>query len=311
MESISVVIPVYGCPKALVVLTERLSKTLRNITEQYEIIYVNDGCPLDSWLHISKIFVDNLNIVGINLSRNFGQHNAISAGLHQAKYEWVVVMDCDLQDQPEEIPKLLKKAHAGYDVVLAQRTLRDDNFIKKLSSKIFYTILSYLTDSKIDSSLSNFGIYHRRVVDVFLRMKERSSVFSLLVRWMGFKIGFSSVVHNRRYTGSSSYTIRKLFHTAFDIIISFSDKPLWLIIKLGGLISLVSFSFSVYFFLKWLSADQVLVGWTSLIISIWFLGGILMMILGIIGIYLAKVFEETKERPNYIIKELLEYNSKN
>ena len=155
---ISVVIPVYGCSSVLQELHQRLLKALLPITDSFEIIMVNDACPEDSWAEIKLLAKKDQRVIGINLSRNFGQHRAITAGLDRAAGEWVVVMDCDLQDRPEEIPKLYNKAQEGFDVVFGRRVRRKDTVLKRLGSSFFYTTLSYFTDSPMDSSIANFSI---------------------------------------------------------------------------------------------------------------------------------------------------------
>jgi len=300
---ISVVIPVYGCRTSLLELYIRLKKTLEQLTSNFEIIMVNDASPDGAWETIKELSIKDNRVKGIDFSRNFGQHYAITAGLDCAKGEWIVVMDCDLQDQPEEIINLYNKALEGFEIVYAQRTERQDNFFKKLNSKLFYKVFSYLTNTKQDSSVANFGIYKLVVIKAILQMKDSVKYFPTMSQWVGFKKAYLPVSHDKRLLGKSAYNFKSLLNLAFNNIISFSDKLLKLVIKLGFLVVLVSIFLAIYYFVKFLLGDIVILGYSSLIISIWFLSGINIMIVGIVGIYVGKVFDKVKDRPNYIIKE--------
>ena len=304
MPFISVVSPVYNAEKTLLLLVERVESVLLKTTSEYEIILVEDGGPDDSWSIINNLAKANNKILGIKLSRNFGQHNAITAGLSYASGEWVIVMDCDLQDVPEEIPRLLQKAEEGYDIVLAKRQTRKDHFFKKLSSRLFYATFSYLTETKQDHTVANFGIYHKRVINAILSMGDEIRYFPTMVQWVGFKKTAIEVEHAERAEGKSSYTFKKLLLLAFNNIIAFSDKPLRLTIKFGLSLSILSMFVGFYYLFLYFSGRITEVGFTSLIISLWFLAGIIILILGILGIYLGKAFEKIKNRPTFIISHL-------
>jgi len=301
---LSVVIPVYKCDQCLNELFQRLSSTLQQIDEKYEIILVNDASPSNDWAAIKALADYDSRIHGINLSRNFGQYKAITAGLDYSSGEWVVIMDCDLQDQPEEIVKLFDKAKEGYDFVVGKRSRRKDKLVKRVSSKLFYKFFGYMTDSIQDESISQFGIYHRKVIDSVLKMREKLKFFPTMVRWVGFNSTTINVEHATRRNGKSSYSYRKLFSLAVDVIIAFSDKPLRIIIQLGLLIAVISFGYAFYIFYGAIFGERSIEGWASLIVSIWFLSGITIFILGIIGTYLCRIFDEVKNRPVYIIDEV-------
>jgi polyisoprenyl-phosphate glycosyltransferase len=302
---ISIVSPVYRAERIVPFLVEEIEKYVKDITENYEIILVEDGSTDKSWEAIEQQTIKNKRVIGIKLSRNFGQHYAITAGLNAAAGEWVVVMDCDLQDAPSEIKNLYQKAQQGYDLVFAQRTLRQDNFIKIQFSKLFYKIFSYLTETKQDASIANFGIYNRKVVDAILSMKDYIRYFPTMAQWVGYKKAFLPVTHNEREIGKSSYNFRSLFKLAINNIISFSDKPLRLTIKMGFLIASTSFVVGIYYLIKYLLGSITVSGYASLILSIWFLSGIIIAVLGIIGLYVGKVFEKVKDRPMYVIEKKL------
>lgn len=302
-HSFSVIIPVYGCNTCLTELVVRLQQALQDITNDIEIILVNDASPDNSWEVISELCKTNKFVKGINLSRNFGQHYAITAGLEHSKGEWCVVMDCDLQDQPEEIKKLYNGINDEYDIVLAQRKVRKDKFLKRLSSKLFYRVFGFLTDTKLDHTVANFGIYHRKVIDAFLAMKDETRFFPTMIQWVGFKKIYIPVEHNNREAGNSSYSFKQLMKLARNNIIAFSDKPLFLTIKIGFFISAISFLVGIFYLIQYFLGNITELGFTSLIISIWFLSGIIISILGIIGLYLSKVFDKVKNRPQYIVKD--------
>lgn len=305
---ISIVTPTYKCSNCIEELYKRLVAEIEKLTDSFEIIFVNDGSPDNDWEIIEKTVKEDKRVKGIDLTRNFGQHYAISAGLNHASGDWIVVMDCDLQDRPEEIENLYKKAHEGYDIVFAKRELRKDGFLKKLTSKLFYKTLSYLTGVKQDETVANFGIYSRKAIDSVKQLKENLRYFPVLIRWVGYNSTSIAVEHNANNTRRSSYDLKKLLHLAFNVMISTSNKPLKLVTGLGMIISLTSFVFAVYLFIRALSGDYLIAGWPSLIVSIWFLSGIIILTLGVLGLYLGKTFDEVKNKPVYIIRNLVNFD---
>lgn len=300
---ISVVIPVYKAESCLDELYKRLKNAISTISENFEIILVEDCGGDHSWQVIERLSQQDTRVKGIQFSRNFGQHYGITAGIDYCSGEWVVVMDCDLQDAPEEIPRLYAKAQEGYDIVLASRTNRQDKFLKKLTSRLFYSLLSYLADTEYDGSHGNFRIMSKPVVENFKAMREQLRFFGGLVQWMGFPTASVEVIHHERYEGQSSYTFKKLLKLAIDTIIAFSDKPLRVAVKFGFLLSLLSFAYGAYIFGHALMHGSSVQGWSSLIVSIYFIGGIIISMLGIIGIYLGKAFDQIKGRPLYIVRK--------
>ncbi len=240
-------------------------------------------------------------VTAIRLSRNFGQHFAICAGLEMAKGEWVVVMDCDLQDLPEEIENLYKHAITGFDIVLGKRTNRQDSLIKQLKSKLFYKLFSFLTDTKQDSSVANFGIFNRQVVNAVNQMGDYFRVFPILVQWVGFSRDFIDVKHGKRIHGISNYSNKKLLQLAFDMIISFSDKPMKIGLKLGLYISIGSIFLALFYFIYYFLGFIKVPGYTSLAILISISTGLIITFLGLLGSYLAKISLQVKNRPKYII----------
>lgn len=299
---ISVVVPVYRAEHCLDELYQRLRATLECITENFEIVLVEDCGGDNSWKVIEGLAAADPRVRGIQFSRNFGQHYGITAGLDHCDGDWIVVMDCDLQDRPEEIPRLYEKAQEGYDVVLARRGVRRDPLLKRVTSWLFYKIFCYFTDTEYDGQTGNFRIISRKVVANYRRMGEQLRFFGGLVQWMGFPTGSIEVEHAERFEGKSTYTFAKLWKLATENIIAHSDKPLRLAVRFGFLMAFFSFFYGAYILVNAFLNDSALPGWSSLIVSLYFIGGIIITILGILGIYLGKTFDEGKKRPLYIIR---------
>lgn len=305
---LSVVVPLYKCAPFIKELTERLIKSLSSISPNFEVIFVNDNSPLNDWELVKEVSRKNERIKGINLSRNFGQHYAITAGLEHANGDWVVVMDGDLQDQPEEIKNLYNKSVEGYDIVFAKRKDRKDSFFKRMGSKLFYKVLAYLTDTEQNAEIANFGIYSKKVVQAILSMRDYTRYFPTMVKWVGFNSAEIIVTHNEREEGKSGYSFSTLLKLALNTILSFSDKPIRLTVKLGIIISCLAFIFALYVLYRSLTHQISVSGYSSLIISIWFLSGIIITTLGIVGLYIGRMFDQVKNRPTYIVKDSLNLN---
>ncbi len=306
MVDISVVIPVYMAEQCLEELYVRLTNSLSSITDSYEIILIEDAGPDSSWEKIVDLAARDKKILGIQFSRNFGQHYGITAGLDVCKGEWVVVMDCDLQDMPEDIPRLYDKAKEGYDVVVGKRKRRSASFLRRVIVNIFYSIFRYLSGTNYDGSVGNFRIISRDVVENVCKFREQLRFFGVMVDWLGYPTGAIEIEQDQSVRGESSYTYRKLISLAFGAIIAYSDKPLWLAVKLGFLVSAVSVFAGLNIIYKYFSLGVPVVGWSSLMVSIFFLGGIIIALIGIIGVYLGKTFDEVKRRPLYVVRRVTE-----
>ncbi len=306
MPLISVVVPVYKGAACIEELYRRLAAALGTLSQDFEIVLVEDCGGDRSWELIQTLAKRDPRVRGFRFSRNFGQHYGITAGIDQARGDWVVIMDCDLQDAPEEIPNLYRKAQEGYDVVLALRTERKDPLFKRFTSWLFFKLFRYLSGLDYNGDAGNFRIISRKVADSYREMRENLRMFGGLVTWMGFPTASIEVQHAERLAGQSTYTFGKLLKLASDTIIAYSDKPLRLTVNFGILISLVSFAFGLYIIIQYMFYGQSVAGWSSLMVSLYFLGGVIISILGIIGIYLGKVFDEVKRRPLYIIADRTE-----
>ena len=302
---ISIISPVYNASEILNTLIERIIQNVELITDNYEIILVEDGGSDNSWDVIKNISKFNSKIKACQLSRNFGQHYAITAGIDISNGDWLIIMDCDLQDRPEEIINLYQKANEGFDIVLARREFRKDTKLKKIYSLLFYRILGYLTGTNQDETIGNFGIYNSKVIREVKKMNESIRYFPTMIKWVGFNTTTINVKHSLRNSGKSSYNFKKMLNLAVDIILAYSDKPIRLIIKLGLVISLISFLLSIFTFYKWIIGDIQVSGYSSLIISIWFLSGFIITTLGLVGLYIGKIFEGVKKRPLYIINNTI------
>ena len=303
MPVISIVSPVYRGEKMVHELVCRIQKNVSGFTEDYEIILVNDASPDNSWQAILQECSIDHRIKGINLSRNFGQHRAILSGLQYAKGDWVIVMDCDLQDKPEEISTLYKKALEGYDVVFAQRVERKDNLLKRMSSTIFYSVFRFLSGVKFDNQVANFGIYKQSVIRTVRNMPERDRSFPVQVSYVGFKTTHIPVTHGQRQEGGSSYTLKTLLKYASGIIISNTTKPMRLMVALGFILSFLSMMMAFYNVIAYFCHMIEVPGFTTTVFSIWFVGGMIMMQIGIVGIYIGKVFDQVKGRPLYVVMD--------
>lgn len=303
MPVISIVSPVYRGEKMVHELVCRIQKNVSGFTEDYEIILVNDASPDNSWQAILQECSIDHRIKGINLSRNFGQHRAILSGLQYAKGDWVIVMDCDLQDKPEEISTLYKKALEGYDVVFAQRVERKDNLLKRMSSTIFYSVFRFLSGVKFDNQVANFGIYKQSVIRTVRNMPERDRSFPVQVSYVGFKATHIPVTHGQRQEGGSSYTLKTLLKYASGIIISNTNKPMRLMVALGFILSFLSMMMAFYNVIAYFCHMIEVPGFTTTVFSIWFVGGMIMMQIGIVGIYIGKVFDQVKGRPLYVVMD--------
>ena len=300
---LSIVSPVYNGENILEELVCRIEDNISKITSDYEIILVNDCSPDKSLEKIHEICARNIKVKGINLSRNFGQHYAITAGLSKSSGEWVIVMDCDLQDQPEEIPNLYNKAKEGFDSVFAQRVERKDTFLKKLSSTLFYLVFSFLTGTKQDKRVANFGIYNRKVVNAILSMGDSIRYFPIMAQWVGFRKYYLPVKHAERQSGKSTYSLVKLLRLAGDNMIGFSERPLKMMLNFGFYIVVISLLVALWYFIKWALGLIAVDGFTTMVISIWLAVGILTMMLGVTGLYIGKIYDRVKGRPLFIIED--------
>ena len=302
---ISVVVPVYGCPAAVKPLASRLHATLSRITEDFEIILVNDACPRNSWEQIRQVCAQDPHVVGVELSRNFGQSMAITAGMDYASGNWIVLMDCDLQDRPEEILTLYQKAQEGYDVVFARRKDRKDNALVKFFSRAFFKVYDYFTDGNYDSSICNFCISRKEVIRQYCLMREHNRDYTIYLKWLGYRQTAIDIEADPRFEGKSSYSFRKKVKVATDLITAQSNKPLLFSVNAGFVIAILSLLYGLIRIILYMTTGYVPEGWTSLIVVLCFLAGVILISNGILGIYIGYIFNEVKQRPLYVIRSVL------
>jgi len=305
MPHITVVSPVYQAEGCLHELHRRLTTALRSITDDFEIVLVDDGSRDRSWQVIAELAKLDRCVKGIKLSRNFGQHFAITAGLDYARGDWVVVMDCDLQDQPEGIPELYRKVQEGYDIAWARRVRRQDSGLKKLSSNFFRSVFNALGDVKHDRSASNYSISSKRVIECVRGFREHNQSFPLFLSSVGFREAFVDVEHATRLSGRSAYTWSRLLRLGTNWVVSYSNRPLHIAIWTGLTLSLVALVFAVALVVRYLFQSVRVTGWTSLMVALLFFSGLLLANMGLMGLYIGKVFDEVKSRPLYFVQETM------
>ena len=301
---IAVIVPVYNSIETLPNLIVRLESTLSEITEGYQIILVDDRGPQPVWPVIAEHAKQNRRIVGLRLSRNFGQHGAITAGLRFAEADWYIVMDCDLQDRPEDILLLYKAAkEGGYDSVLAVRGDEDIKGRKKLGSRLFNFVLNKLADIPVSTDVGNYRIFNHKMAEAYRLYTEQMRLFPALMSHLGFDIGRVEVKRPARAAGKSGYSFAKLFELGFDSIVSNTIKPVYFMATFGFLVSAAAMLYTLALIFRKLVFDISAEGWASTMAAILMLGGIQIFAISFVGIYVGKVFFEVKRRPIAIVTE--------
>ncbi len=300
---ISVIVPIFNEEKIIPELYMRLYQSISKISDRYEFIFVNDGSKDNSLLELMKLSTQDSKVFFINFSRNFGHQIAVTAGLDASKGNAVVIIDGDLQDPPEIIPDLFKKYEEGFNVVYARRHERKgESVFKKVTAKLFYRILKRITEIDIPLDTGDFRLIDRKVVDCLKQMPEQNKFLRGQIAWLGFKQ--TEVLFNRdkRKYGKTGYTLGRMLKFAIDGITSFSDKPLQMVTKLGFTISFVSFLIILYAIYSHFILHRTITGWTSLIISSMFIGGVQLISIGVIGEYISRINKNVLNRPLYIIE---------
>lgn len=303
MKKVSIIVPCYNESQALPFFYEELKKHLHKNYE-YEIILVNDGSKDDTLQIIKDIARNNSSVHFISLSRNFGHQNALKAGFDLATGDCAICLDSDLQHPPNLIPDLLEKWEQGYESVMTKRLDHDSiSFFKKSTSRFFYKLSNRLSDVKLENGVADFRLLDRKVLDALKNFSENQIFLRAVIQWLGFK-QFTIEYHAaERVAGTSKYTVRKMLSFALSGISAFSIKPLRFSIYLGSIIATLAFLYGIYALAVNIFTDRAIPGWTSILMSVLFIGGLNLLMLGIIGEYLGKMFIENKKRPNYIISE--------
>lgn len=307
----SIISPVYGAATLLQELVNEIEAAVKTITDDYEIILVEDHSPDESKNIIRNICERNKHVVGAFHSRNFGQQYAIHTGFTLATGDYIITMDCDLQDTPSLIKNLYEKSQEGYDIVFASRQNRQDGYIKKMGSKVFNHVLGFLTETVQDETIANFVLYKKKAVDSMLNMGDYRRYYPLMNHWIGFDTCKLPIPHAERTDGkASSYSMRKRIELALNTAVAFSTKPLRLIIYSGALLSIIAIIMALAIVVCYMCGTTIVSGWTTLFVSIWFVAGLMMMTMGIVAIYVGNVFEQSKNRPITIVSEMLNKNIK-
>ena len=299
---ITVLSPIYGCRDCLQTLYERVRMAFDGVPLDWELVLVDDRGPDEPWDLICKLSQSDPRVRGIRLARNHGQHLAIWAGLEEARGEWVVVVDCDLQDDPSIIPQLHQRAlEAQVDAVIVDRGKWSDSRVRRVASNAFYRMIKLLSGIHLRNT-GNFGIYSRQMVDTLILFREQEVFLPMMVALTGLKSTLFQLDRSDRAAGQSGYSFGRLLRMAMEIVIRFSDRPLKLSVIVGFVFSALSAAISVILLVAWLLGAFSVPGWTSTILSVWFLSGLIMATLGIHGFYLGRVFAEVKARPRIIVE---------
>lgn len=288
-------------------LIEKISLEACKVTEDFEIILVEDGGSDRSWEKIEENCRQDKRIKGLKFSRNFGQHYAITAGLEISKGDFVIVMDCDLQDDPRYISQLVEMANEGNDIVFTIKEERKHGFVKNFIAGLFYTVFNFLVHDKVSKGSEKIGAYSllsRAAVEAYKKVGDYRRHYLMVVRWLGFKHAFITIKHADRFHGKSSYTVGKLITHALNGITSQSVRLLNLTAYLGLILSLISFLSAIFIIIRY-TIRPFQVGWASMFVLILFIGGLIILSVGICGIYIGQTFEQTKNRPLYIVEKAL------
>lgn len=305
----SIIIPLYNEEAVVCETHKRLSAVMSSTGEEYELIFVNDGSRDKTELLVKEIMERDKHTCLINFSRNFGHQTAISAGMDNARGQAVVVIDADLQDPPEVILEMIEKWKEGYDVVYGKRTVREgETVFKKATAKLFYRFLSAMTPIDIPNDTGDFRLIDRKVCDAMKKLTEKNRYIRGLVSWVGFKQASVEYVRKERFAGETKYPLKKMLKFATDAITSFSYKPLKLAGYAGYTLSAVSFIYLLYVIIRKLTVGDFSIGWASAVAISLFFNGVILIVLGIMGEYIGRIYDECKGRPLYIIDEKLGFD---
>ena len=300
MVELSVVVPVYGCRDSLRALHERTSAALRAITASYEIVLVDDCDRQGSWDVVAELAREDRAVKAFRLSRNFGQHAAITAGLAQCTGRWAVVMDCDLQDPPELIAELYREARAGSDVVLARRKRKRHSFFRRAAARIYFRMMNVLAKTRFDGEFGSFSIISRKVIDALLGFQDQDRHYLFILNWLGFRTAAIEYEHAPRHSGESSYSLGALIRHALSGMFFQTTVLLRWIVYVGFWVSCAGFFLAAYYVYMYF-AHSVYPGFTSIAVLILLIGGFIIMSTGVAGLYIGKVFDQVKGRPLYVI----------
>jgi glycosyltransferase involved in cell wall biosynthesis len=299
---LSVVVPVYGCADCLTPLHNRLRAVLDEMGLDYELVYVDDRSPDSAWLRLTELGASDSTVRAIRLSRNFGQHAAITAGLAEARGRVVAVMDCDLQDPPESLPALWQKIEAGFDIVLARRLNRQQTRARRAAARLYFLMLRAFTGSKLDGDYGTLSMITRKVVDAYLLLGDQRRHYLFVVQWLGFERTEIEVEHGERVGGSTSYSFSALVLHAFEGIFFQTTRLLRWIVYLGFAVALGGVALAAFLVVNRATSSPY-PGWTSLAVLVLLMGGAIIVCIGVAGLYIEQIFNQVKGRPLFLIDE--------
>ena len=301
MVELSVVVPVFGCQDCLRDLHRRLRDSVEEVTSSYELIFVDDRSPDGAWTALRELSADDPRVKAFRLSRNFGQHAAITAGLAESSGRWTVVMDCDLQDPPEEIPRLYATAgEGGYDLVLSRRKRRHQPLVRRVAGHLYFRVRNVLVKGDMDVNMTNLSILSRKVVEAFLALRDKDRQYLLIVEWLGFEHTVLDVEPADRHAGRSAYSFEALVRVAIDGLFFDSTVLLRWIVYAGFLIAFAGGLLGLAIIGFWAAASPPR-GWTSLSVLVLMMGGFILVAIGVAGLYIGKIFDQVKGRPLYVV----------
>jgi glycosyltransferase involved in cell wall biosynthesis len=303
---LSIVIPVYGCATCLVRLHNRLNQALAGICDGWEIIFVDDRSPDNSWETLKSLAEADARVIAVRLSRNFGQQIAISAGIEKARGKMIVVMDCDLQDPPEFIPALVSEFRNGAEIVLAQRESAYQSSLRRSANRFYFWLLGLLSGTKIDGKFGSFSLISRKVADAYSRFVEIDRHYLFIIFWLGFDVRVVPYKRESRTESASAYSYGDLLRLAISGIFFQTTRLMRWVVQFGFVIALIGLLYGLYLSLGVLLFErQPPQGWTSVIVLMLFMSGVIIVSIGIVGLYVARIFEQTKLRPLYVVDEEL------
>lgn len=302
---VSVVVPVYRCTPCLPALHERVAAALDGVVPSFELVLVDDRGGDGAWEVISEVSRRDPRVRGVRLSRNFGQHAAITAGLEAARGDCAVVMDCDLQDPPEEIPRLLAKAAEGYDIVYGHRTAKQTTALRRLTARLYFKGMNLFTGAGVEGEYGTFSLISRPVIDGFLRFRDQDRHFLFILHWLGFEHASVDYVPALRFAGRSSYSLRRLIEHGLDGVFFQTTVLLRWIVYFGFMLATVGAIAAGYFMIARITGSAY-PGWTSIAVIMLLASGFIITSTGITGLYIGKVFEQVKDRPLFIVEREVE-----
>lgn len=309
MIEISVVVTVYNSQPVLSELIARLTSTLEGTGDSYELIFIEDRGRDSAWTLLKAAALTDKRVRVARMARNFGQHNAITAGIYLSKGRYVVLMDGDLQDKPEIIPKLLAEIRQNKtEIVYVRRINRGESLFKRVTSRMFHALFSRMSGIRVDAAIGTYRIMSRLVCDSYRQFGEVNKFVGGIFYWMNFPAGYLDVEYQARQQGRSTYNLIRLIKLAQLAIVSFSNKPLNLAVYLGFISSMLSFLLGAYFIFNKVFYQINLTGYSSLIVSIYFIGGIILMVLGIIGQYVGQIYDQVRARPEFLLQEKINFD---